>query len=201
MDHLHGYVLDVLAENCDVRVSGQLQSVEAGVALRVRVYCVVVDDFHVELLELSTVTLEVLKPQDRHPSVACHKMQHMGQFVLTQSRDVLPKPDDKGISCRAIGVNSVLFEILDINDLPAIDDDVQLVRLEDLQQFYRDDLIQSLFHIRQQFADTLRAVIVHPTSDIAYIRLTYSSLLLESTIISKPFSLRGMVIWVPCSSN
>ena len=42
VDHLHGYVLDVLAEGSDGRVFRQLEAVEAGVALRVGVDCVVV---------------------------------------------------------------------------------------------------------------------------------------------------------------
>lgn len=95
----------------------------------------------------------------------------------------------------------MLLEILDIDDLPAVDDDVQLMRLEDLQQVRRNDLMEPLLKILQQLADTLRAVVLHPTSGIIYIRLTYSSLLVEVTIISKPFSLSGTVICVLCSSN
>ena len=154
-----------------------------------------------ELLELSPVAFEVLKPQDRHSSVPCDEVQHVGQLVLAQPRHVLPEPHDERVGGRAVGVDGVLLEVLDIDDLPPIDDDIQLMRLEDLQQLGRNDLIQPVLQALQQFADALAAVIVHPTSYISYIRPTYSSLFVEFTIMSNPFSLSGMVICVPCSSN
>lgn len=128
-------------------------------------------------------------------------MQHVGQLILAQTGNVLPEPYDKRVSCCAVCVNSMLFEVLNVDDLPAVDDDVQLMRLKDLQQLGRDDLMQSILQVLQQFVDTLGTVIVHPTSYMSYTRLTYSSLFVEFTIISYPFSLRGMVICVPCSSN
>jgi hypothetical protein len=93
-DHLDSDVLDVLQEDAVVGLPGQLQPIEAGVALQVGVHLVVGGLLDVELLVLSSVALQVLEPQQRHVSIANHEVQHLRQSLLVELLDVLPEPED-----------------------------------------------------------------------------------------------------------
>lgn len=128
-------------------------------------------------------------------------MQHIFQLLCIQGLHVAPKPLNDLVSRLVPRVIDVVFEIPYINIFLSIDDHVELMRLKDREQVGRDDLVDPIPDVFNHFENAACAVVLASSLSHNYTRLTYSSLLVEFTMMWKPFSLRGMVIWVPCSSN
>jgi len=154
-----------------------------------------------EGLVLPPIALKVLEPMNGHPRVACDEMQQMFQLQLTQPSDKLPEPPNKLITRCAVGVLDIVLEIFQIDLLFAVDHHVQLMRLEHTQQLGRNDLVYAAFEVLEQTGHAGCGVVVAAELEGTYSREMYSSLLLELTIVLNPFSFRGTVISVPCSST
>jgi hypothetical protein len=128
-------------------------------------------------------------------------VQHIFQLLCIQGLHVTPEPLNDLVSRLVPCVIDVAFEISSINIFLAIDDHVELMRLKDREQVGRDDLVDPIPDVFNHFEHTACAIMLASSLSHTYTRLTYSSLLVEFTMMWKPFYLRGMVIWVPCSSN
>jgi hypothetical protein len=89
-------------------------------------------------------------------------VQQVRQLLLAQLQHEGPEPDDDRVSGRVASVDRVVSKVSGVDDLPTVDDEVELVRVEDLEEFRRDDLAESVPEIVEQFGDALGAVVVGP---------------------------------------
>jgi hypothetical protein len=192
---------DIFIEKFLGGVEGQFEAVEASMALGVGRFLVKGHLLYLKLLILPPVALQILKPQNRHPPIPRHKMQHILQLMPAERTDVPPKPLDKLVAGLTVRIPDIVPEILQIDILLAVDDHVELVRFEDREEVGRDDLVQPIADVLDHLDHTGGAVVLASAWCHCYTRLMYSYLLLEFTIVWNPFSFSGMVICVPCSSN
>ena len=154
--------------------------------------------FDLKLLILPSIALKILKPQNGHPPIPRNKMQQVLELMRIERIDIVPKPLDKLIPQFAVAIFGIILEILQIDVLLAVDDHIELVWFKNGQQVRRNYLVHSAPCIFDHFDHTRGAVVFAAALPHMYARLIYSYLFVEFTIVWKPFSLRGMVICVPC---
>jgi len=85
------------------------------------------------------------------------------KLILSQSVNIFPEPTDQLIVWPAVGVHSIIFEILKIDIFLSIDDHVELMRLENRQKVMRNNFVYSIAKVLDHFDDTGGTVMLDPT--------------------------------------
>lgn len=124
----------------------------------VRVALVVINLPDCEGLYLSTVALQVLETKNRHPSASSTIVQQIFQIILAILLNFFPKPLNNFVIFFKPLIVGELSPVLDINIGWPVQYHLELVRLEDREKFFRDNLVQGISQNGDVVLDTFGTV-------------------------------------------
>ncbi len=92
-----------------IRILRQLQSIEASVALGIRIDRIILYFLNLKQLILPSITFQIFESQNGHSTISSNEMKHILKLVVTQSLNILPKPLDDFLLRIIIGVLNIIL--------------------------------------------------------------------------------------------
>ena len=127
---------------------------------RIRLQLIILTPMNPKFRNLIPITLQILEPKHRNPGRSGAIVKQVLQLVRIELSNTLPEPFDLLRLSSVALVYSIGLPIVNVNIRRTIDYRLQLMRLENLKQLHRNNLIKTFLQLIHILLHTFVRIVV-----------------------------------------